>query len=127
MNEETRKATDFGADVFGAEAIQKYLSKDAAKSLLSTIQGATPLDPSIAAEVAHGMKQWALDRGATHYTHWFLPLTGSTAEKHGACLAMQHGAPILSASGTNPRPGAPDGGPSDAARRRPGPPDADPA
>ena len=68
MNEETRKATDFGADVFGAEAIQKYLSKDAAKKLLSTIQGATPLDPSIAGEVAHGMKQWALERGATHYT-----------------------------------------------------------
>ena len=108
MNEETRKATDFGADVFGAEAIQKYLSKDAAKSLLSTIQGATPLDPSIAAEVAHGMKQWALDRGATHYTHWFLPLTGSTAEKHDAFLEIKDGEPILSFSGKNLIVGEPD-------------------
>ena len=108
MNEETRKATDFGADVFGAEAIQKYLSKDAAKSLLSTIQGAMPLDPSIAAEVAHGMKQWALDRGATHYTHWFLPLTGSTAEKHDAFLEIKDGEPILSFSGKNLIVGEPD-------------------
>ena len=108
MNEETRKATDFGADVFGAEAIEKYLSKDAAKSLLSTIKGATPLDPSIAAEVAHGMKQWALDRGATHYTHWFLPLTGSTAEKHDAFLEMKNGEPILSFSGKNLIQGEPD-------------------
>ncbi|MGN0847601.1 MAG: glutamine synthetase III [Kiritimatiellia bacterium] len=108
MNEETRKATDFGADVFGAEAIQKYLSKETAKSLLSTIQAATPLDPSIAGEVAHGMKQWALDRGATHYTHWFLPLTGSTAEKHDAFLEMKDGEPILSFSGKNLIVGEPD-------------------
>ena len=108
MNEETRKATDFGADVFGAEAIQKYLSKDAAKKLLSTIQGATPLDPSIAGEVAHGMKQWALERGATHYTHWFLPLTGSTAEKHDAFLEIRDGEPILTFSGKNLIVGEPD-------------------
>ncbi|MCQ2390352.1 MAG: glutamine synthetase III [Kiritimatiellae bacterium] len=108
MNEETRKATEFGADVFGAEAIQKYLSKDAAKKLLSTIQGATPLDPTIAGEVAHGMKTWALDRGATHYTHWFLPLTGSTAEKHDAFLEIKDGEPILSFSGKNLIVGEPD-------------------
>ena len=108
MNEETRKATEFGADVFGAEAIQKYLSKDAAKKLLSTIQGATPLDPTIAGEVAHGMKAWALDRGATHYTHWFLPLTGSTAEKHDAFLEIKDGEPILSFSGKNLIVGEPD-------------------
>ena len=108
MNEETRKATDFGADVFGVEAIQKYLSKDTAKKLLSTIQGATPLDPSIAGEVAHGMKQWALERGATHYTHWFLPLTGSTAEKHDAFLEIKDGEPILTFSGKNLIVGEPD-------------------
>ena len=91
MNEETRKATEFGADVFGPEAIEKYLSKEAAKKLLSTMQGVTPLDPAIAGEVAHGMKSWALDRGATHYTHWFLPLTGATAEKHDAFLEIKDG------------------------------------
>ena len=108
MNEDTRKATDFGTDVFGAEAIQKYLSKETAKKLLSTIQGATPLDPSIAAEVAHGMKQWALERGATHYTHWFLPRTGTTAEKLDSFLELKDGEPIMVFSGKNLVQGEPD-------------------
>ncbi len=80
MTEETKKATDFGADVFGDEAIRTYLSKETAKKLQATIREGKPLDPSIADEVAHGIRHWAMDRGATHYTHWFLPMTGSTAE-----------------------------------------------
>ena len=86
MTEETKAATDFGADVFGEEAINKYLSKDTAKKLQATIREGKPLDPSIAGEVAHGIRHWAMDRGATHYTHWFLPMTGSTAEKHDSFL-----------------------------------------
>ena len=82
MTEETKSATHFGEDVFGDEAIRTYLSKDTAKKLQATIQEGKPLDPSIAGEVAHGIRHWAMDRGATHYTHWFLPMTGSTAEKH---------------------------------------------
>ena len=86
MTEETKAATDFGADVFGEEAIRTYLSKDTAKKLQATIREGKPLDPSIAGEVAHGIRHWAMDRGATHYTHWFLPMTGSTAEKHDSFI-----------------------------------------
>ena len=64
MTEETKKATHFGEDVFGEEAIKTYLSKDTAKKLQATIREGKPLDPSIANEVAHGIRHWAMDRGA---------------------------------------------------------------
>ena len=108
MMEEAKKVSDFGADVFGAEAIKTYLSKDTAKKLQATIQGGKPLDPSIAGEVAHAIKKWAMDRGATHYTHWFLPMTGSTAEKHDSFLEMKDGEPIMAFSGKNLIVGEPD-------------------
>ena len=108
MMEEAKKVSDFGADVFGAEAIKTYLSKDTAKKLQSTIQDGKPLDPSIAGEVAHAIKKWAMDRGATHYTHWFLPMTGSTAEKHDSFLEMKDGEPIMAFSGKNLIVGEPD-------------------
>ena len=106
--EEAKKVSDFGADVFGAEAIKTYLSKDTAKKLQATIQDGKPLDPSIAGEVAHAIKKWAMDRGATHYTHWFLPMTGSTAEKHDSFLEMKDGEPIMAFSGKNLIVGEPD-------------------
>ena len=102
------KMTDFGADVFGAEAIKEYLPKDTAKKLQATIERGEPLDPSIAGEVAHAMKHWAMDRGATHYTHWFLPLTGSTAEKHDSFLELKNGDPVMAFSGKNLIVGEPD-------------------
>ena len=108
MTEETKKATDFGADVFGEEAIRTYLSKDTAKKLQSTIREGKPLDPSIAGEVAHGIRHWAMDRGATHYTHWFLPMTGSTAEKHDSFLELKDGEPVMLFSGKNLIVGEPD-------------------
>ena len=108
MMEEAKKVSDFGADVFGAEAIKTYLSKDTAKKLQATIQDGKPLDPSIAGEVAHAIKKWAMDRGATHYTHWFLPMTGSTAEKHDSFLEMKDGEPIMAFSGKNLIVGEPD-------------------
>ena len=108
MMEEAKKVSDFGADVFGTEAIKTYLSKDTAKKLQATIQDGKPLDPSIAGEVAHAIKKWAMDRGATHYTHWFLPMTGSTAEKHDSFLEMKDGEPIMSFSGKNLIVGEPD-------------------
>ena len=108
MTEETKAATDFGADVFGEEAIRTYLSKDTAKKLQATIQEGKPLDPSIAGEVAHGIRHWAMDRGATHYTHWFLPMTGSTAEKHDSFLELKDGEPIMLFSGKNLIVGEPD-------------------
>ena len=108
MTEETKSATHFGEDVFGDEAIRTYLSKDTAKKLQATIQEGKPLDPSIAGEVVHGIRHWAMDRGATHYTHWFLPMTGSTAEKHDSFLELKDGAPIMQFSGKNLIVGEPD-------------------
>ena len=108
MTEETKNATHFGEDVFGDEAIRTYLSKDTAKKLQATIQEGKPLDPSIAGEVAHGIRHWAMDRGATHYTHWFLPMTGSTAEKHDSFLEIKDGEPIMLFSGKNLIVGEPD-------------------
>ena len=108
MTEETKAATHFGEDVFGDEAIRTYLSKDTAKKLQATIREGKPLDPSIAGEVAHGIRHWAMDRGATHYTHWFLPMTGSTAEKHDSFLEIKDGEPIMLFSGKNLIVGEPD-------------------
>ena len=76
----------YGEDVFSERAIRKYLAKPVAAKLLATMRSLEPLDPTIADAVAEGMKRWALDKGANHFTHWFQPLTGGTAEKHDAFL-----------------------------------------
>src|SRR5574344_1928685 len=76
----------YGEDVFNQNVIKEYLPKSTATKLLATINEGLPLDPSIAADVAHAMKEWAISKGATHVTHWFQPLTGGTAEKHDAFL-----------------------------------------
>ena len=76
----------YGEDVFSEKAIREFLPKGVAAKLLATMRDAKPLDPTIADAVAEGMKSWALARGATHFTHWFQPLTGGTAEKHDAFL-----------------------------------------
>ena len=98
----------YGEDVFNAEAMRAYLPKDICKKLFATIEGGAPLDSSIANEVAHAMKKWAIDRGATHFTHWFQPLTGSTAEKHDSFLEPENGKAIMSFSGKNLIVGEPD-------------------
>ena len=72
----------YGSDTFGVKAMEKYLSKSAFKKMMLTVRKGGKLDTSIADEVAQAMKQWALSKGATHYTHWFHPLTDATAEKH---------------------------------------------
>ncbi len=77
----------FGADVFSERAMQQRLPKDVFKKLLRTIKHGEQLDADLADSVASAMKDWAIDRGATHYTHWFQPLTGLTAEKHDAFLS----------------------------------------
>jgi len=76
----------YGTDVFSEKAIRAYLPKTVAAKLLATMRSLEPLDPTIADAVAEGMKKWALDKGANHFTHWFQPLTGGTAEKHDAFL-----------------------------------------
>ena len=99
---------NYAEDVFDATAMREYLPKDICGKLLATIEKGVPLDVDIAADVAHAMKKWALERGATHYTHWFQPLTGSTAEKHDAFLEIKDGKPIQSFSGKNLIVGEPD-------------------
>ena len=93
--------SNYGEDVFGPDAMREYLPKATAEKLLATINNGAPLDPAIAADIAHAMKRWALVRGATHFTHWFLPLTGATAEKHDSFLEIKNGKPIMSFSGKN--------------------------
>lgn len=93
--------SSYGEDVFGPDVMREYLPKATAEKLLATINNEAPLDPAIAADVAHAMKRWALVRGATHFTHWFLPLTGTTAEKHDSFLEIKNGKPIMSFSGKN--------------------------
>ena len=98
----------YGEDVFNSEAMKAYLPKDICKKLFATIENGVALDPSIAGEVAHAMKKWAMDRGATHFTHWFQPLTGSTAEKHDAFLEPEGDKAIMAFSGKNLIVGEPD-------------------
>jgi glutamine synthetase len=76
----------FGENVFGLHQMKARMPSGPYEALLSTIQNGTELDPSVADVVASAMKEWALEKGATHYTHWFQPLTGSTAEKHDSFL-----------------------------------------
>jgi len=74
----------FGENVFNLKAMKEYLSEKAYKALKATKENGKPIPPEIADEVAQAMKEWAVSKGATHYTHWFQPLTGATAEKHDA-------------------------------------------
>jgi len=76
----------FGANVFNKSVMQQRLPKSVYKSVLSTIEHSAPLDPLLADAVASAMKDWALEKGATHYAHVFYPLTGLTAEKHDSFL-----------------------------------------
>lgn len=91
----------YAEDVFNCEVMRDYLPSDTAEKLFATINDGKALDSDIAGDVAHAMKQWALDRGATHYTHWFQPLTGSTAEKHDSFLEPSGAEAIMSFSGKN--------------------------
>ena len=98
----------YGEDVFNADAMRTYLPKDICEKLLATIDEGVALDASIAGDVAHAMKRWAMDRGATHFTHWFQPLTGSTAEKHDSFIEPSGGKAIMTFSGKNLIVGEPD-------------------
>jgi glutamine synthetase len=106
--------SDAGADiygqyVFGEEAQRAYLAKPIFRKLRRTIEGHEPFDPAIVDAVAHGVKEWAMAHGATHYTHWFVPMTGSTAEKHDSFLAPTgDGATLAEFSGRNLIQGEPD-------------------
>jgi glutamine synthetase len=99
----------YGQYVFGEDAQREYLAKPIFRKLRQTIEGNEPFDPAIVDAVAHGVKEWALAHGATHYTHWFVPMTGSTAEKHDSFLAPTgDGRTIAEFSGKNLVQGEPD-------------------
>lgn len=115
MNEVSKQADPksipeyFGKNVFSLKVMREYLSEKAYKSLSTTIKDGGRLDPEIADEVAEAMKNWAVSKGATHFTHWFQPLTGTTAEKHDAFITWDgQGGVILSFGGKELIQGEPD-------------------
>jgi len=77
---------NYGCRTFSGDVMLRYLQPEVYESLLETMEKSKPLDPAIANNVAHAMMEWAIDNGCTHYTHWFQPLTGATAEKHDGFL-----------------------------------------
>jgi glutamine synthetase len=84
VNEPERRSEIFGKNVFNEAAMRQYLTKDSFNSVMDATVNGSKISRDIADHVSAGMKDWAISRGATHYTHWFQPLTGSTAEKHDA-------------------------------------------
>lgn len=79
-----KKSAIFGSNVFNDKAMRKFLTSEGYKAVKSATQHGTKIDRKLADHIAMGMKEWALTKGVTHYTHWFQPLTGGTAEKHDA-------------------------------------------
>ncbi|PKP12317.1 MAG: glutamine synthetase type III [Bacteroidetes bacterium HGW-Bacteroidetes-3] len=82
--EDTKRSVLFGENVFNENTMRQYLTKDAYKGVMSAMEHGTKIDRKIADQVSSSMKEWAMSKGVTHYTHWFQPLTGGTAEKHDA-------------------------------------------
>jgi glutamine synthetase len=92
-------STTFGRHTFNLDAMQKRLPRPVFEAIQATIRAGEPLDVGLADVVAGAMKDWAVEQGATHFTHWFQPLTGATAEKHDAFLSTADGVPIESFTG----------------------------
>ena len=110
MSEYFNVAEIFGEDVFNDKVMQERLPKKVYKALKKTIQEGKELDPMIAEVVAGAMKEWAIEKGATHYTHWFQPLTGVTAEKHDSFITAPNpdGTVLMEFSGKELIKGEPD-------------------
>ncbi len=97
---ENETSAYYGRNVFNRAAMRKYLSEGTRRSIYETIERGATLDRDVANHVAEGMKRWAMDLGATHYTHWFQPLTGGTAEKHDSFTdPRRHGEAMENFSG----------------------------
>ncbi len=110
MSENTNIAEIFGECVFDDKVMQERLPKKIYKQLRQTIDEGRDLDPIVAEVVAEAMKDWAIEHGATHYTHWFQPMTGVTAEKHDSFITAPHadGAVMMDFSGKELIKGEPD-------------------
>ena len=99
----------YAENVFTIKTMRNYLSKNGHKALMETIINRTSIDPVIADEIADAMKTWALSKGSTHFTHWFQPLTGATAEKHDSFIEPdREGECIMAFSGKELVQGEPD-------------------
>lgn len=99
----------FGSMVFNDEAMKERLPKAIYKALKKTVQDGETLDTTVANAVAHAMKEWAIEKGCTHYTHWFQPMTGITAEKHDSFInPTENGQVIMEFSGKELIKGEPD-------------------
>ena len=99
LDKSRRPSEIFGDNVFNDKMMKHYLSSEAYTSLKNCIEARARLDRALAGPVANAIKAWAMDKGATHYTHWFLPLTGRTAEKHNSFLEISEGEAIDKFSG----------------------------
>ena len=110
MSEAINVAKIFGEDVFNDTVMQERLPKKVYKNLKKTIEEGKELDLATADVIAHEMKEWAIEKGATHYTHWFQPLTGVTAEKHDSFISapLPNGKVLMSFSGKELIKGEPD-------------------
>ena len=110
MSEAINVADIFGEDVFNDTVMQERLPKKVYKDLKKTIEEGKELDLATADVIAHEMKEWAIEKGATHYTHWFQPLTGVTAEKHDSFISapLPSGKVLMSFSGKELIKGEPD-------------------
>jgi len=84
IKEFKRRSEVFGSNVFNEASMRQYLTKAALKSIMEAVEKGSKIDRLVADHISTGMKEWAISKGATHYTHWFQPLTGATAEKHDA-------------------------------------------
>ncbi|MBN1465470.1 glutamine synthetase III [candidate division KSB1 bacterium] len=98
----------FGENTFNEQNMRERLPKETYEKLLATIKKGEKLDMNIANTVAHAMKEWALSKGVSHYTHWFQPQTGLTAEKHDAFLEIDNGIPVERFRGNQLVQGEPD-------------------
>ncbi|MCC7506854.1 MAG: glutamine synthetase III, partial [Saprospiraceae bacterium] len=88
-------ASYFGENVFHEEAMKKYLPENAYLMVKAATQSGQKLSREVADTVAAGMKEWAQDKGCTHFAHWFQPLTGKTAEKHDSFFTMTHDGRVI--------------------------------
>ena len=98
----------FGSNVFGLDQMRTRLPESAHRALRSCMEHGQELDANLADQVANAMKEWAIERGATHFTHWFQPMTGSTAEKHDSFASLENGKLLMEFSGKALIKGEPD-------------------
>ncbi len=94
-NDKSRLSAEIGENVFGFDLMKERLPREFHDKLIFAIRNQRPISPETADVIAHAMKEWAISKGATHYTHWFQPLTGLTAEKHDSFLSYDSSGKVI--------------------------------